>query len=120
MVGTLLGLLCFTPYYRWRLEHSIHHASAGDLDRRGTGDVWTLTVQEYLEASRWKRFSYRLARNPFILFVVAPLVLFLLLERLPRQKEGKRARLSVHGTNAALALMLVGLVIRAFIAIFPR
>jgi len=55
----------------------IHHASAGDLDKRGTSDVWTMTVQEYLAASRWKKFAYRLARNPFVLFVIAPLFLFL-------------------------------------------
>jgi len=105
-LGNLMGVLCFTPFYRWRWEHSIHHASAGDLDRRGTGDVWTMTVQEYLAASHWKRFAYRLARNPFILFVVAPLVLFLVLERLPTSKEGNRERLSVYGTNLALLLMV--------------
>jgi len=109
LLGNLMGVLCFTPFYRWRWEHSIHHASAGDLDRRGTGDVWTMTVQEYLAASRWKRFAYRLARNPFILFVVAPLVLFLVLERLPTGKEGKRERLSVYGTNLALALMILSM-----------
>jgi fatty acid desaturase len=58
--GVLTGVLTFTPYYLWRWEHAVHHAGSGDLDRRGTGDVWTLTVQEYLEASRWKRFAYRL------------------------------------------------------------
>jgi omega-6 fatty acid desaturase (delta-12 desaturase) len=109
VLGSVLGVLCFTPYYRWRWEHSVHHASSGDLDRRGIGDVWTLTVQEYLEASRWKRYAYRLARNPFLLFVVAPLVLFVVLERLPTRKGGRRERLSVYGTNAALALMIIGL-----------
>lgn len=109
IVGTLLGVLCFTPYYRWRREHTIHHASAGDLDRRGTGDVWTMTVQEYLAASRWKRFSYRLARNPVVLFVIAPVVLFLVLERLPKGKEGRRERFSVYVTNAALALVFSGM-----------
>lgn len=108
-LGCLTGLLCFTPFQRWRREHSLHHASAGDLDRRGTGDVWTLTVQEYLEASRWKRFAYRLARNPFILFLLAPLVLFLVLERFPSSKDGRRERRSVYATNAALALMVVAL-----------
>jgi len=108
-VGCLMGLLCFTPFHRWRREHSIHHASAGDLDRRGTGDVWTMTVQEYLEASRWKRFAYRLARNPFILFIIAPLVLFLFLERLPSGKDNLRERLSVYATNAALAVMIFAL-----------
>ena len=72
--GFLCGILTFTPYYHWRWEHSLHHATSGDLDRRGTGDVWTLTVQEYLESSRWKRFAYRLARNPIVLFALAPLL----------------------------------------------
>src|ERR1051325_5748429 len=62
LLGIITGILCFTPYYQWRWEHSLHHATSGDLDRRGTGDIWTLTVQEYLESSRWKRFAYRLAR----------------------------------------------------------
>ena len=53
LAGFLSGILTFTPYYHWRWEHAIHHSSAGDLDKRGTGDVWTMTVQEYLESSRW-------------------------------------------------------------------
>ncbi|HLH54661.1 MAG TPA: fatty acid desaturase [Verrucomicrobiae bacterium] len=109
VLGFCTGVLCFTPYHRWRKEHSIHHGSAGDLDRRGTGDVWTMTVQEYIEASRWKKFAYRLARNPFILFVVAPLVLFVVIERFPKPNDGRRERLSVYATNAALALMITGL-----------
>jgi omega-6 fatty acid desaturase (delta-12 desaturase) len=107
VLGTIAGVLCFTPYYRWRWEHAVHHSSSGDLDRRGTGDVWTLTVQEYLESSRWKRFSYRLARNPIVLFVIAPLMLFLIIERLPTAKAGLRERLSVHLTN--LFILLTGI-----------
>src|SRR5512143_2354095 len=64
LLGFITGVLAFTPYRHWRWEHAIHHSSAGNLDKRGTGDVWTLTVQEYLESSRWRRFAYRLARNP--------------------------------------------------------
>ena len=110
VVGTLAGVLCFTPYYRWRWEHAVHHSSSGDLDRRGTGDVWTLTVQEYLEASRWKRMAYRLARNPFILFVVAPMALFLVIERLPgRKRTGLRERMSVHLTNLMILLVAIGM-----------
>jgi len=105
-VGCLMGVLCFTPYFRWRWEHSIHHASSGNLDRRGTGDIWTMTVTEYLKASRWKRCAYRLARNPLVLFLVAPLFLFLVLERLVKGGEGRRELFSVYGTNAALALMI--------------
>jgi len=110
IVGTLAGFLCFTPYYQWRWEHSLHHSTSGDLDRRGTGDIWTLTVQEYLEASRWKKFAYRLARNPVVLFVIAPLFLFVIQQRLPFPKGGTRERYSVYLTNLALILMAAGLV----------
>jgi omega-6 fatty acid desaturase (delta-12 desaturase) len=109
IVGFITGVLSFTPYQHWRWEHAIHHSSAGDLDRRGTGDVWTLTVEEYLAASRWKRFSYRLARNPIILFVLAPLFLFAVMQRFPSKGAGRRERLSVHLTNLALVLMAAGL-----------
>src|SRR5208282_5128021 len=107
LVGFLSGILTFTPYYHWRWEHAIHHASAGDLDKRGTGDVWTMTVQEYLESSRWKKFAYRLARNPFILFVIAPLFLFVLRQRVPSSKASQRERHSVHAMNAAILAMAV-------------
>lgn len=103
--GFVTGLLTFTPYYHWRGEHAIHHGTTGDLGRRGVGDVWTMTVQEYLEASRWKRFSYRLARNPFVLLGIAPLVLFLGLQRVPRRGADRRERRSVWVMNAAILLM---------------
>ena len=107
ILGIITGVLCFTPYYRWRWEHAVHHSSSGDLDRRGTGDVWTLTVQEYLEASRWKKFAYRLARNPVILFIIAPLALFLVIERCPGRKGGPRERLSVHVTNLLILCVAI-------------
>jgi omega-6 fatty acid desaturase (delta-12 desaturase) len=103
-------VLTFTPYYHWRWEHAIHHSSAGDLDRRGTGDVWTLTVQEYLEASRWKRFAYRLARNPVVLFVLAPLFLFVVMQRVPSLKAPLRERYSVYWTNLAMGVTAAGLI----------
>jgi omega-6 fatty acid desaturase (delta-12 desaturase) len=106
VVGFLAGVLAFTPYHQWTREHAVHHATSGDLDRRGTGDVWTLTVQEYLEASRWKRFAYRLARNPFILFVIAPLFVFLIKHRFAGAKATSRERHSVALTN--LGIVLVG------------
>jgi omega-6 fatty acid desaturase (delta-12 desaturase) len=110
ILGTITGVLTFTPYHHWRWEHAIHHSSSGDLDRRGTGDVWTLTVQEYLEASRWKKFSYRLARNPIVLFVLAPLFLFLVMQRFPKLKAPLRERLSVYWTNLALLAIAGGLI----------
>ena len=109
VLGFITGVLSFTPYHHWRWEHALHHASAGDLDRRGTGDVWTMTVQEYLAASRWKRFAYRLARNPFILFVLAPLFLFVIKQRIPSPKAGRRERNSVYWANLALLALVVGL-----------
>lgn len=110
ILGTITGVLTLTPYFHWRWEHAIHHSSSGNLDRRGLGDVWTLTVQEYLESSRWRRFSYRLARNPFVLFVIAPLVLFLGMNRVPKPKAPRRERNSVHLTTLAVALMAAGLI----------
>ncbi|MFO1488580.1 MAG: fatty acid desaturase [Verrucomicrobiota bacterium] len=107
--GFLTGIITFTPYYHWRWEHNIHHSSSGDLDRRGVGDVWTLTVQEYLDSSRWRKFSYRLSRNPVILFVIAPLILFLVLHRVPKLRAPFRERLSVYLTNLGLLLIAGGL-----------
>lgn len=110
LLGVVTGLLVFTPYHQWRWEHSLHHASAGNLDRRGIGDVWTLTVQEYLDASRWKRLSYRLSRNPIVLFLIAPLVLFVVLQRLPDRDAKLHERLWVHATTAALLFLAAGLI----------
>ncbi len=109
ILGFITGVLTFTPYHHWRWEHSIHHASAGNLDRRGMGDVWTLTVQEYLEASRWKRFAYRLARNPFVLFAIAPLILFVVLNRVPARDAKRRERLWVYATDLSIAVVAVAL-----------
>jgi omega-6 fatty acid desaturase (delta-12 desaturase) len=109
LVGFLSGILTFTPYYHWRWEHAIHHSSSGHLDKRGTGDIWTMTVQEYLESSRWKKFSYRLARNPIVLFVIAPLFLFLIRQRFPSSKASRRERHSVYAMNLCLLGMVLSM-----------
>ena len=109
ILGFITGVLTFVPYYHWRWEHALHHATSGDLDQRGTGDVWTLTVQEYLEASRWKRFAYRLARNPVVLFGLAPLFLFLIKMRFPAAKAPRRERHSVAWTNLAIVGLAAGM-----------
>jgi omega-6 fatty acid desaturase (delta-12 desaturase) len=108
-LGFISGMLTFTPYYHWRGEHAIHHGAAGDLDRRGMGDIWTLTVQEYLESSRWKRFAYRLARNPIVLFVIAPLFLFIGRQRFPTPGVTPRERRSVWWMNLAILGMVVAM-----------
>ena len=82
VTGILTGIMTFTPYYAWRHSHAIHHATSGDLDRRGVGDVWTLTVDEYLVAPRWKRAAYRFFRFPLVTFGLGPLFMFLISHRL--------------------------------------
>ncbi|MDB4615145.1 fatty acid desaturase [Akkermansiaceae bacterium] len=105
IIGFISGALTFTPYNHWKWEHSVHHSAAGDLDRRGTGDVWTMTVEEYLSSPRWKRIVYRGMRNPFILFIFAPLYLFVIRERFSTPGAKKRDRNSVWATNLAIALI---------------
>jgi len=82
LLGFVAGLLTFTPYYYWRYTHAIHHATVGNLDRRGVGDIWTMTVREYAQSSFWDRFRFRLYRNPFVLFLFGPVYMFLILWRL--------------------------------------
>ncbi len=107
-LGYVTGILTFTPFEDWGRTHAGHHASSGDLDRRGTGDVWTMTVGEYLAASKVQKLTYRLFRNPLVLFGVSPLFLFLVLQRFPHKGVGKRERMSVHRTNLAI-LAVIGL-----------
>jgi len=105
-VGRITGFLNFTPYYRWKHDHAIHHATAGDLDRRGTGDVYTMTIKEYLASPWWRRTGYRIMRNPFFLFGVAPLALFLLTQRIPAASQGRRERASVLWTDFFLVVVI--------------
>ena len=121
VLGFIAGVLTFTPYYSWRHEHAMHHATAGDLDRRGVGDIWTLTVKEYLGLSPRKRLAYRIYRNPLVMFGIGSFFLFLIYYRFPRRAVGKRERHSVHWTNLALAgivaLMSVTIGIKAFVLV---
>ena len=110
ITGFICGVLNFTPYVHWRWEHSLHHASSGDLDRRGVGDIWTMTVDEYLASSRGKRLAYRLVRNPFFLLVIGPLYLFLVQMRIPSPRATARERKSVHVMNLAVLLMVSSMV----------
>ncbi len=99
VVGTLLGSLVFTPYERWHLEHAIHHRTVGNLDKRGNGDVWTLTLEEYEKLPRKKKIIYRLYRNPLILLLIAPIFLFVVWFRFTRRGMVKPARRSVYISN---------------------
>lgn len=82
-IGRALSVLTVTPYESWKRAHALHHASSGDLSRRGTGDMLTLTVREYLDLNRWRRLRYRIYRNPLFLIVLGSPVNFLILQRLP-------------------------------------
>ena len=110
-VGRTIGVLTLTPYDWWRRSHAVHHATSGNLDRRGTGDVATLTVAEYLSLPRWRRLGYRLVRNPLILLALGPIYLFLLKHRLPVElmDSGKEVWISAMATNLAIAGVVVGM-----------
>ncbi len=104
-VGTVLGLFVLTPFVRWRHEHAVHHASSGDLDRRGVGDVYTLTVAEY-HAKPWKaRLAYRLFRNPAIMFGIGPIFAMIIGPRIVGKDARPRMRQSVLATDAVLAVV---------------
>ena len=111
ITGIITGVLVFTPYYYWRHDHAIHHATSGDLDRRGVGDVNTLTVEEY-KALPWHRKAiYRVLRNPLILFTIGSFLLFTIFHRFCVRGTPRRERNSVIATDLALAGILTGLVL---------
>ena len=110
-VGRVLGVFTFTPYEFWRRTHAHHHATTGNLDRRGLGDIDTLTLAEFRRLPRWGRWRYRMYRNPMVLFGIGPAYQFLLRHRFPAglTRDGWRPWLSALGTNGAIAILCVGL-----------
>lgn len=105
--GYISGILTFAAYEKWRASHWRHHATVADLDRRGTGDFWTMTKQEYSEAPLWKRLVYRIARNPFVVFILGPVIIFMLSQRFPIGAKNKKERYSVLFSNlGVLAIVL--------------
>jgi omega-6 fatty acid desaturase (delta-12 desaturase) len=108
-LGMVLGLFVYAPFMRWRHDHAIHHATSGDLDRRGGGDVKTLTVVEYNALPSRGRLAYRLFRNPVIMFGFGPIVALLVGPRLVARDARPRMRRSVIGTNIVLAVLIAGL-----------
>lgn len=106
-VGRILGVITLTPYYVWRCDHAAHHATSGNLDKRGVGDIDTLTVKEYMALPRRRRIAYRIYRHPLVMFGIGPVCQFLLRNRLPLgfQSAGSRFWISTIGTNVAIALV---------------
>ncbi|MUK88636.1 fatty acid desaturase [Ornithinibacillus sp. L9] len=105
ILGTVTGIITHFPFEKWKRDHAIHHATSGNLDKRGTGDVWVMTVDEYVEASFWKRLGYRLYRNPLVMFGLGPLHLFLLSNRFNRKGAKKKERLNTYLINVSIVLI---------------
>ena len=112
-VGTILGLLTFTAYDSWRYGHGVHHAGSGNLDRRTIGEIWTLTLEEYRKSPWVKRLGYRIYRNPLFLFFTAPLLLFIVVQRLPDKIAHRRQVVSIITTD----LFIAGIVAMAWLTI---
>jgi acyl-lipid omega-6 desaturase (Delta-12 desaturase) len=104
--GRVIGVLTLTPYDFWRRTHALHHASSGNLDHRGIGDIDTLTVREFLALSRWRQLLYRLYRHPIVMFGVGPAYVFILRYRLPLGlMRNRQSWLSTMATNVAIAIL---------------
>ena len=115
LLGRTLGVLTLTPYAFWRTSHAVHHATSGNLDRRGVGDVTTLTVREYLPLPAWRRLLYRLYRHPLVLFGIGPTYLFVIRHRIPTGKplRHRQSWASILGTDAVIAAIMLLLVLTA-------
>ena len=108
-IGYLTGTLWFTPYWQWTKAHATHHRHSGNLEHRGIGDIWTLTVDEYKEASWSMKLRYRLARTPFFILAVGGFYVFFISQRLYTKEDGKREKKSVLLTNTFIILMALGI-----------
>jgi acyl-lipid omega-6 desaturase (Delta-12 desaturase) len=121
VVGMIMGILAFTPFYKWHNQHRIHHATSGNLDKRGIGDVWTMTVDEYLKSSRWDRFLYRSFRNPFIMFTLGPVLVVMVQNRIAKKNLTRLEKRNIYFTNlmiGVLALLIILLIgFKAFLLI---
>ncbi|MGB8489853.1 MAG: fatty acid desaturase [Bacteroidales bacterium] len=109
IVGMVMGILAFTPFDSWHHQHWVHHATAANLDKRGIGDVWTMTVDEYLKSSKWNRLVYRAFRNPFIMFTVGPVYTVFIRNRLTSRIMTRQEKLNIYLTNIAVLLIAVAI-----------
>jgi omega-6 fatty acid desaturase (delta-12 desaturase) len=108
-VGFFTGVLTLTPYDQWRRDHAMHHATSGDLDRRHVGgEIWTMTVKEYLAAPLRTRFAYRVYRNPVVMFLIGPIYIFVITHRFGRSDARGRENWNVQYTNIGIAALVVG------------
>lgn len=110
VVGTITGIFTHFAYDKWKRSHAIHHATSSNLDKRGTGDVWVMTVDEYVEASFWGRLSYRLYRNPLVMFGLGPIYLFLISNRFNRKGAKRKERMNTYLINFSIVAIYAGLI----------
>jgi acyl-lipid omega-6 desaturase (Delta-12 desaturase) len=111
ILGYVSGVLTFTPFTYWQHNHLVHHGTYADLDHRGVGDIWTLTVEEYEASSRRMQLAYRLYRNPFVFLGIGPGYSFLITQRFLHQWEGKNERFSAAVTNLAVLVIILAAVL---------
>ncbi len=109
IIGMFFGILAFTPYDKWHNQHMRHHGTVGNLDKRGVGDVWTMTKEEYQASDKWNRVKYRIYRNPLVMFGIGSLFVFLIQNRLTKKEMTRKEKLNIYFTNAALLLIFTGM-----------
>ncbi|WEK54092.1 MAG: fatty acid desaturase [Candidatus Cohnella colombiensis] len=102
ILGTVTGVLTLVPYQQWKHTHSIHHATSSNLDKRGTGDMWLLTVEEYAASPLWRRIYYRIYRNPIVMFGIGPIAIFLINYRFNRRGAKRKERINLYVTNISI------------------
>jgi omega-6 fatty acid desaturase (delta-12 desaturase) len=106
IVGKTCGIFAFTPYDKWTDNHRLHHQTVGNLDKRGLGDVWTLTVDEYVKRTPMKRFFYRMFRHPIVMILIGGPLSFVVFHRFTTSRLSKKQKLNVYFTNLMLAIMI--------------
>ncbi len=107
MVGIFTGLFTFTPFHKWHRDHKVHHSTVGNLDKRGIGDVPTLTTEEYMKMSWWSRLGYRAFRHPLFLLGIAPMLLFVFQHRFTKKYMTLREKIYVHLTTLAVITLIL-------------
>lgn len=109
IVGIIMGILTLTPFYKWNHQHWIHHATSGNLDKRGVGDIWTMTVDEYIKSSFRDRFMYRAFRNPFIMFIIGPFLVVFVKNRIISKPATKQEKWNLYLTNIIVLAIAVSI-----------
>lgn len=102
ILGIITGVLTLVPYQQWKNAHAIHHATSSNLDKRGVGDLWIMTVDEYAEASLWRRLAYRAYRHPLVMFGLGPIAVFVIQYRFNRKGARRKERLNTYLMNALI------------------